>query len=128
MLDIAKNKIANKKNNNARVLQADFTEKTPELKVDIILMSLVLLHIPDTEKILKELFNIFNDGGKLLIIDFDKNVNVNHPKIYSGFTHDEIKKRLSKAGFKSNKIKTFYSGKNIFAKQDASMFISSSTK
>lgn len=128
MLDIAETKITHKKIKNSRVLQADFTENTPEFRVDIILMSLVLLHIPDTKKILKELFNTLNNGGKLIIIDFDKNINVSHPKIHNGFSHDEMKKRLSEVGFKSIEIRTFYYGKSIFAKQDASMFISSSTK
>jgi len=40
MLDIAGTKITNKKIKNSRVLHADFTEKTPNFKVDIILMSL----------------------------------------------------------------------------------------
>jgi 2-polyprenyl-3-methyl-5-hydroxy-6-metoxy-1,4-benzoquinol methylase len=43
-------------------------QETPELKADIVLMSLVLLHIPDTKKILQELFNILNYDGKLTII------------------------------------------------------------
>lgn len=128
MLDIVETKITNKNIKNSRILQADFTENTPEFKVDIVLMSLVLLHIPDTQKILQALFNALNNGGKLIIVDFDKNNNVNHPKIHNGFSHDEMKNRLSEVGFKSNEIKTFHYGKRIFAKQDASMFISSSIK
>jgi len=128
MLDIAEAKIINKKIKNSKVLLADFTEETSKLKTDIILMSLVLLHIPETQKILRELFNTLNDGGKLVIVDFDKNTKVSHPKIHNGFSHDEMKKSLSKVGFKSSDIKTFYYGKRIFAKQDASMFISISIK
>lgn len=128
MLDIAEAKIANKKIKNSRVLKADFTEKSPEFKVDIILMSLVLLHIPDTEKILNELFKTLNDGGKLIIIDFDKNNNVSHPKIHNGFSHEALKNRLSEVGFTSTEIRTFYYGERIFANQDASMFISCSMK
>lgn len=128
MLDIAEAKITNRKIKNSKVLQADFTEKAPEFKADIILMSSVLLHVPDTQKILKELFNTLNHGGKLILVDFDKNNNVSHPKIHNGFSHDDMKKRLSEIGFKSNEIKTFHYGKRIFAKQDASMFISISTK
>ena len=91
----------------------DFTQETTELKADIVLMSLVLLHIPDTEKILQELFNILNKGGKLIIIDFDKNDKINHPKVHNGFSHEELKKRLSEVGFESIEIKTFYQG-NVF--------------
>ncbi|MBI0579552.1 class I SAM-dependent methyltransferase [Neobacillus cucumis] len=128
MLEVAKAKISHKGINNSKVLYSDFTQETPELKADIVLMSLVLLHIPDTKKILQELFNILNIGGKLLIIDFDKNDKIHHPKVHNGFSHDELKKRLSEVGFKSTEIKTFYHGNHIFMNQDASMFLSSSIK
>ncbi len=128
MLEVAKAKISHKGITNSKVLCSDFTQETPELKADIVLMSLVLLHIQDTKKILQGLFNILNNGGKLIIIDFDKNDKINHPKVHNGFSHEELKKRLSEVGFKSIEIKTFYHGNRIFMNQDASMFISSSTK
>ena len=128
MLEVAKAKITHRGITNAKVLYSDFTQETPELKADIVLMSLVLLHIPDTKKILQELFNILNNGGKLIIIDFDKNDKINHPKVHNGFSHEELKKRLSEVGFKSSEMKTFYHGNRIFMNQDASMFISSSIK
>ena len=128
MLEVAKAKISHKGITNSKVLYSDFTQETPELKADIVLMSLVLLHIPDTKKIIQELFNILNSGGNLIIIDFDKNDKINHPKVHNGFSHEELKKRLSEVGFKSIEIKTFYYGNRIFMNQDASMFISSSIK
>ncbi|MFC0273030.1 class I SAM-dependent methyltransferase [Metabacillus herbersteinensis] len=128
MLEVAKAKISHKGITNSKVLYSDFTQETPELQADIVFMSLVLLHIPDTKKILQELFNILNNDGKLIIIDFDKNDKINHPKVHNGFSHEELKKRLSEVGFKSTEIKTFYHGNGIFMNQDASMFISSSIK
>jgi len=128
MLEVAKAKISHTGKTNSKVLYSDFTQETPELKADIILMSLVLLHIPDTKKILQELFNILNNDGKLIIIDFDKNDKINHPKVHNGFSHEELKKILSEVGFKSIEIKTFFHGNRIFMNQDASMFISSSIK
>ncbi|MFD1358918.1 class I SAM-dependent methyltransferase [Fictibacillus halophilus] len=128
MLEVAKAKISHKGISNSKVLYSDFTQETPELKADIVLMSLVLLHIPDIKKILQELFNILNNGGKLIIIDFDKNDKINHPKVHNGFSHEELRKSLSEVGFQSIEIKTFYHGNNIFMNQDASMFISSSIK
>ncbi|KAA6481992.1 class I SAM-dependent methyltransferase [Bacillus swezeyi] len=128
MLEAAKAKISHKGITNAKVLYSDFTQDTPELKADIVLMSLVLLHIPDTNKILQELFGILNHGGKLMIIDFDKNDKIHHPNVHNGFSHEELKKRLSDVGFKSTEMKTFYHGHRIFMDQDASMFISSSIK
>lgn len=128
MLEVAKAKIFHRGITNSKVLYSDFTQETPELKADIVLLSLVLLHIPDTNKILQELFNILNDDGKLIIIDFDKNDQIYHPKVHNGFSHEELKNRLSDVGFNSIEMKTFYQGKGIFMKQDASMFISSCVK
>lgn len=128
MLEVAETKIKQREMTNAKVLAADFTKETPELKADIIIMSLVLLHIPDTTKILKELFNILNDGGKLVIIDFDKNEKVHHPKVHNGFSHEVLKKKLAEVGFTTKEIKTIHYGEGIFMKQDASMFISTSIK
>ena len=128
MLEVAQAKITHKGITNSKVLYSDFTQETPELKADIVLMSLVLLHIADTKKILQELFNTLNSGGKLIIIDFDKNDKIHHPKVHNGFSHEELKTRLSEVGFRSIEIKTFYHGNRIFMNHDASMFISSSIK
>ncbi|UOQ45806.1 class I SAM-dependent methyltransferase [Halobacillus salinarum] len=128
MLEVAQAKITNESIFNAKVRCSDFTKETPELKTDIVLMSLVLLHIPDTKKILQKLFTVLNDGGRLIIVDFDKNDQIDHPKVHNGFLHEELKKTLSEVGFKSNEIKTFFHGEHIFMNQDASMFISSSIK
>ena len=128
MLEVAEAKISHKGIANSKVLYSDFTQETPEMKADIILLSLVLLHIPDTEKILQELYNTLHDGGKLIIVDFDKNDNVNHPKVHNGFLHEGLKNSLSQVGFTSIKMKTFHHGERIFMHQDASMFISTSIK
>ncbi|MCM3162280.1 class I SAM-dependent methyltransferase [Metabacillus litoralis] len=128
MLEVAKAKISHKAITNAKVLYSDFTQETHELKADIVFMSLVLLHIPDTKKILQELFNILNQDGKLIIVDFDKNDHIHHPKVHNGFLHEELKEMLHEVGFKSVDMKTFHHGQRIFMNQDASMFLASSVK
>ncbi|GAA0611438.1 methyltransferase domain-containing protein [Virgibacillus siamensis] len=128
MLDAAQAKIARRGITNSKVLYSDFTIETPELKADIVLMSLVLLHIPDTDKILQKLYNVLNNDGKLIIIDFDKNDKITHPKVHNGFSHEELKNILFEIGFQSTEIRTFYHGNHIFMNQDASMFVSSSIK
>lgn len=128
MMEVAKGKITHRGIANSKVLYSDFTQETPELQADIILMSLVLLHIPDTKKILQKLFSILNNGGKLIIIDFDKNDKINHPKVHNGFSHEYLKNILSEVGFKSTEIQTFHHGNRIFMNQDATMFMSSSIK
>lgn len=128
MLEVAEAKINSQKIKNAEVLNVDFTKEVPAVQVDIILISLVLLHVPNTNLLLENLYSILNPGGKLIIIDFDKNEKVNHPKIHNGFTHEEMEIYLSQIGFESIETETFHSGKNIFAKQNASMFMSMSLK
>lgn len=128
MLEVVKAKIAKRGITNSKVLLSDVTKSPAKLRADIVVMSLVLLHIPNTKQVLQELFNIINDGGRLLIVDFDKNDQVSHPKIHNGFSHEDLKAVLSEVGFKSSEIKTFYQGSQIFAKQDASMFIATCTK
>ncbi|MFD2671863.1 class I SAM-dependent methyltransferase [Marinicrinis sediminis] len=128
MLEVAKAKITHRGISNAQVLYADFTQEIPALKADMIIMSLVLLHIPDTKKILQTLFHILHDDGQLIIVDFDKNENIHHPRVHNGFSHEALQQALSEVGFKSTAIQTFYHGSRIFMNQDASMFIASSIK
>ncbi|WP_303971458.1 class I SAM-dependent methyltransferase [Sporosarcina ureae] len=128
MLEVAQAKIYRNEITNAKVLYTDFTQKSPELQADIVLVSLVLLHVPDTKKILQELYNVLTEDGKLIIIDFDKNEKVTHPKVHNGFVHEELNELLSEVGFKDIEIRNFYSGKNIFVNEDATMFISTSRK
>lgn len=128
MLKIAKGKIERRDIANADVLYSDFIQEKPEFKADIVLMSLVLLHIPDTDKILREMHEVLNEGGQLIIVDFDKHDEVSHPKVHNGFNHEELKNRLSHAGFNPLEIRTFHHGECIFMNRDASMFISISSK
>lgn len=128
MLDVAQAKITHSDITNAKVLYTDFTKESPELQADIVLVSLVLLHVPDTKKILQELYNALTDGGKLIIVDFDKNDKVTHPKVHNGFVHKELMQLLSEVGFIDVDIRNFYSGKNIFVNEDATMFISTGVK
>ncbi|KGR74285.1 class I SAM-dependent DNA methyltransferase [Ureibacillus sinduriensis] len=128
MLEVAQAKINQLGITNAKVLHSDFTQATPALKADIILVSLVLLHIPDTKTILQQLYNILNSDGMLIIIDFDKNNQISHPKVHNGFSHEDLKMKLSETGFRSIDIRTFHHGDRIFMNQNASMFVATSAK
>jgi ubiquinone/menaquinone biosynthesis C-methylase UbiE len=110
----------------AKVL--DLTKETLTEKVDIIIVSLVLLHIPDTKKILKKLYHSLNEGGRLILIDFDKNEHVSHPKVHNGFLASDLSELLAQVGFSNSKIENFHHGKNVFMKQDADLFIAISNK
>lgn len=128
MLEVAEAKIGRQGIANATVRYADFMKELPDVQADVVLLSLVLLHIPDTEKILKQLHTILSDGGTLLIVDFDKNELVSHPKVHNGFTPEELHDKLTEAGFSSISRHTFYEGSQLFVNQDASLFLSSCVK
>ncbi|MGG5339821.1 hypothetical protein IGK01_002294 [Enterococcus sp. AZ080] len=128
MLAMADKKIKEAKQANVRTLELDATKDLPAEKADIILLSLVLLHIPETKVILKQLSQMLHPSGKLYIVDFDKNEKIQHPKVHNGFDHEELREQLKLAGFKPLSIETFHHGKNLFMKQDASLFLAIAIK
>ncbi|MGX7244874.1 class I SAM-dependent methyltransferase [Enterococcus quebecensis] len=124
MIRIVEQKIKQMKIVNAKTIADCFSEEhVLGVKADIIIVSLVLLHVPDTEDLLKELYDVLNPNGEILIVDFDKNEKINHEKVHNGFLQDELKNQFTLAGFKNITSSTFYHGEKIFMNQDATMFI-----
>lgn len=114
---------------NADTLCFDLEQEAlPSLKADYIFMVQVLLHIPDVELLLARLFDILNEGGHVIIVDFDKNTNVVSDFVHNGFDQTELKNMMTKLGYNTIQSKTFYSGSRIFMGQDASMFVLDSRK
>ena len=64
----------------------------------------------------------------IILVDFDKNENIYHPKVYNGFEQMDIIHIFKELGLINPQINTFYSGQKIFMKQDASLFIATGTK
>ncbi|NWK85002.1 class I SAM-dependent methyltransferase [Staphylococcus sp. GSSP0090] len=95
---------------------------------DVIFLSLVLLHSGDYKALLHKLYSHLNPGGMLILVDFDKNENIQHPKVYNGFKHEHIMNVFSELGLTHTQINTFYNGEKIFMNQDASLFIASGIK
>lgn len=124
MLDQINQKITELKLQNAKTLCFDLEkENLSELQADYIFMAQVLLHIEDTELILKRLFEVLNAEGHLIIVDFNKNDAVKSDKVHNGFEVDEIIKMMSEIGYRDMSSKTIYTGSEIFMNQDASLFI-----
>ncbi|WP_107838255.1 class I SAM-dependent methyltransferase [Metasolibacillus meyeri] len=98
-------------------------ESTNNLRADYIFMAQVLLHIDNTEFALSKLYELLNEGGHLLIVDFDKNEKVISDMVHNGFEQKELAALLAKIGYQQIQSKTFYHGEKIFMAQDASMFI-----
>jgi len=124
MIHQIKQKIADRHIRNADTLCFDFEQEgLSKLRADYIFMAQVLLHIPDVEFVLSRLFEVLNEGGHLLIVDFNKNENIVSDLVHNGFHQDELSDRMTKIGYRNIQSKTFHHGSRIFMGQDASMFI-----
>ena len=124
MINQIKRKIADDHIRNAAALCFDLEkERLSDLRADYIFMAQVLLHIKDVELLLSRLFEVLNEDGHLLIVDFDKNEKVVSDLVHNGFNQEELAAVMTKIGFKDIQSETFYKGSKIFMGQDASMVI-----
>ncbi|MWV46255.1 methyltransferase [Paenibacillus sp. HJL G12] len=124
MVNQIKQKISDFNIQNADTLCFDFeTEGLSDLRADYIFMAQVLLHIDDVEFVLSRLFDVLNEGGHLLIVDFNKNENIVSDIVHNGFHQEELTDIMKKIGYGHIQSKTCYTGSKIFMGQDASMFI-----
>ena len=114
---------------NAAALCFDFEKSSLlDLHADYIFMAQVLLHIQDIELILSRLYEVLNESGHLLIVDFNKNENIVSEIVHPGFDQEELTNAMKKIGYRNIQSKTFYAERKIFMGQDASMFILDSQK
>jgi ubiquinone/menaquinone biosynthesis C-methylase UbiE len=113
----------------ASTLCCDFLEEVPRtLQVDYVIMSQVLLHIQNSRMILTILYDILKYDGHLMIVDFDKNEAIASDRVHNGFYQEALIDLLKEIGFEAASAHTFYHGKEIFMKKDASLFILNATK
>ena len=75
-----------------------------------------------------KLYELLAPGGQLIIVDFDKNEQISHPKVHNGFIQEELNDRLKKTGFVSTASHTFHHGEKLFMNKHASLFLSISQK
>lgn len=128
MVEICNTKIKTLNKTNIAAIEGDLLTSNNILlhqTYDVILLSLVLLHSGNYMALLQQLVTQLNSNGLLIIVDFDKNENVNHPNIYNGFEQKDIQKSLRTIGLSNIDSHTFYQGKNIFMNKDASLFLAS---
>ncbi|QJD84234.1 class I SAM-dependent methyltransferase [Cohnella herbarum] len=129
MIDQIDQKISDLNIRNADTLCFDFEkEGLSNLRADYIFMAQVLLHIKDVEFVLSRLFDVLNDGGHLLIVDFNKNEKVVSDFVHNGFDQVELADMMTTIGYRNIQSRTFYEGSKIFMGQDASMFVLDSQK
>ncbi|MDL2219806.1 class I SAM-dependent methyltransferase [Ruminococcaceae bacterium OttesenSCG-928-O06] len=129
MVELVKDKIRRMGVHNADALCADFTEEAPAgLSADCILMVQVLLHIPDTERILRQMYGVMNPGGHILIVDFDKNEAARHERVHNGFVQADLMELMEGIGYTGAASKTFHQAEQYFMNQDATLFLLDATK
>lgn len=129
MIHRVQQKITDLNIQNAKTLCFDFEEGSlSDLHADYIFMAQVLLHIHDIEPVLARLWDVLDDGGHLLIVDFNKNDNIASDRVHNGFRPEELAGIMTRIGYRDIQYQTFYTGSKIFMGQDASMFVLDSKK
>lgn len=128
MLNIVSTKLEEAQASNGSTLCFDFESSNSDMKADYIFMAQVLIHIKEYKPVLEKLYDILNENGHLIIVDFDKNPNISSDLVHNGFDQEELKETLSQIGFNNISSKNFYSGKNMFMNKDADVFIMDATK
>jgi ubiquinone/menaquinone biosynthesis C-methylase UbiE len=124
MMKIVNDKIQHAELTNTQTIRGSFsTGKIPEIQADSIIVSLVLLHVPETQELLNHLYAALKDQGEIFVVDFDKNEHVQHEKVHNGFNQKEWARKCELAGFKQMTSHTFYQGEALFMNQAASLFI-----
>ena len=109
---------------NADVLPCGLSVDNPlDLKSDYIILAQVMLHIKDISRLLRRLHSVLNDGGHLLIIDFDKSSEIDSEDVHNGFEQKELAAQARMTGFDKIKSSTFYHGNKMFMNKDASLFM-----
>lgn len=86
-------------------------------EADLAVISMVMHHLADPEKVAAEVSRILKKGGMFIIADFEKHTNEEMRKKYGdrwlGFSKEEIRTILNHSGFEEREIKTFHLKQSI---------------
>ncbi|MFN3544402.1 MAG: class I SAM-dependent methyltransferase [Thiobacillus sp.] len=113
MLAVVDEKIAAQGVTNMRTLRLDLmSDAPPAERFDLIVTSMTLHHVPDTDRILAIFHELLNPGGYLCVADLDKEdgsfhgieVNVHH-----GFDRADLTRRAEHVGFGDVRFQTVFS-------------------
>ncbi len=103
-IDIAKMMIAN---NKVHYVLSDIFDYNPTTKYDFITMGEVLEHVEQPIHLLKKLFSLLNDDGKVFITVPTNGPTIDH--IYLFRNAEEIREVIAASGFKIEKEFSIYS-------------------
>ena len=103
MLDVVREKIAAQGVANMTTLQLDLlADPLPAQRFDLIVTSMTLHHVPDTDHILHVFHDLLNPGGYLCIADLDQEDGSFHGlevDVHHGFDRADLSRRATRAGF-----------------------------
>ena len=87
------------------------TDPLPSYRFDIVFSLMTFHHIPDTDRILSDLFALLTNPGYLCIADLDREDGSFHGDDFSGhkgFDREELAKKAKKAGFSNIKFASVF--------------------
>jgi len=113
MLDVVNEKIAAQGVGNMTTLQVDLlADPPPAQRFDLIVTSMTLHHVPDTDHILRIFHDLLKPGGYLCIADLDQEDGSFHgPEVdvHHGFDRADLSLRAAQAGFADMQFQTVFS-------------------
>ena len=102
MLEQAKLKLYNAKRLELRLGEVEYLPMKDQ-EIDTVIMSMVLYHIIQPQKALKEIFRVLKPGGSFILADFEKHDRENIKEIiggsWLGFETQKLQAWLREAGF-----------------------------
>lgn len=97
---------------NMRPLKLDLTtDPMPAERFDLVFSLMTFHHIPDTDKILRDLFALLAQPGYLCIADLDSEDGSFHgpdADVHKGFDREELAQKARQAGFSSVNFSTVF--------------------
>jgi len=113
MLDVLAGKIAAQGVTNMTTLQLDLlNDPPPAQRFDLVVTSMTLHHVPDTDHILRVFHDLLNPGGYLCIADLDKEDGSFHGievDVHHGFDRADLSRRAAQAAFADTQFQTVFS-------------------
>jgi ubiquinone/menaquinone biosynthesis C-methylase UbiE len=120
MLEVVAEKIAAQGVTNMTPVKLDLLgDPLPAQRFDLIVTSMTLHHVPDTDHILAVFHELLNPGGYLCIADLDQEDGSFHGievDVHHGFDRADLSRRAARAGFADTQFQTVFS----IAKEHAS--------
>lgn len=113
MLEVVAGKIAAQGVANMTPMKLDLlVDPVPAQRFDLIVTSMTLHHVPDTDAILRIFHDLLNPGGTLCIADLDQEDGSFHgPEVdvHHGFDRADLGRRAAQTGFADVRFQTVFS-------------------